>query len=237
MAIGLAAILIITTSAYWQWVSQATSTSYVTAVGEQRVVMLEDQSSVSLNTATSIRVVYSRRSRSVEMLAGEAVFSVVHDEARPFSVRALAGSSTAVGTQYAVRIANPDSIVVSVLEGVVAVKADSTPGPAARVLAGQAVSYEKSGAVSPVRPADLEQIRAWQEQRLVFTDVPLRDAVAEFNRYLRTPVVLAGADIANRRISGVYRIGHEDAFLNALQQLYQVQVIRGEGQILLQPAP
>jgi transmembrane sensor len=234
-----AAGVVLALAAVFAWIRDpVTSTgSYATAIGEQRVVTLEDQSEISLNTATSVRVVYTRKTRKVELLNGEAVFKVTRNTARPFAVHALQGSSTAVGTQYAVQVAGTDSVSVSVLEGLVDVQpVRGRTGTATRLSAGSAMSYSGSGEVSSIRKADMDRIRGWQAQRLVFNDLSLGDALAEFNRYSSRPVVLDSSELSSRRISGVYRIGEEEAFLNALQQLYQLRVTRSDTQILLQPA-
>lgn len=236
IALGATAMaLVLAVIALWPRNPVTSSATYVTAVGEQRVVTLEDKSTVALNTGTTLRVVYRRKSRDVELVNGEAAFTVTPNASRPFAVRALQGSSVAVGTRYSVHIVKPDTVDVSVVEGVVDVKpAGNATAAAQRLTAGRAVSYTGSGAISPVRAADLERIQGWQSQRLVFNDLSLADALAEFNRYRSTPVVLGSARLATRRISGVYRIGEDEAFLNALQQLYQVRVRREGTQIVLE---
>ena len=59
--------------------------TYATAVGEQRSVVLPDQSRIVLNTSTQVHVIYKRGSRRVEIEQGEATFSVAHDASRPAS--------------------------------------------------------------------------------------------------------------------------------------------------------
>ena len=43
--------------------------------------------------------------------------------------------------------------------------------------------------------------------RLEFDNVPLADALAEFNRYSKTPVLAQSAAVSARRISGVFQVG------------------------------
>jgi transmembrane sensor len=233
---GIAMLALTVAIGYWYLQPRLASTSYVTAIGEQRVVTLEDQSSISLNTGTRIRVYYSRHARVVELLTGEAVFTVVPDAQRPFEVKALERATIAVGTKYAVQITGPESVDVTVLEGIVSI-AGSNDSTAARVAAGQAASYTLRGPISAIRPADTLRIQAWQQQQLVFNDVPLAVALAEFNRYVTTPVVAGNAELSTRRIGGVFQVGQQEEFLSSLEDLLQVRATRLDGQILLLPAP
>src|SRR5882672_2915400 len=75
------------------WVFFYTGTQrFETAIGEQRSVVLSDGSLVTLNTSSSIEVRMLRDRRTVQLLAGEALFDVAHDTARPFDV--VAGATT-----------------------------------------------------------------------------------------------------------------------------------------------
>ena len=213
---------------------RAEISEYSTAVGEQRKVTLPDGSVVTLNTATHLRVNFTSGRRHIEMLAGEAYFFVGKDAARPFDVQAYRGLTTATGTQFDVWLAS-DGVSVNVLEGSVTVAGDATEAAGAvRLSSGQTVVYSPAGSVSAVRASDDVRIRAWQAQRVVFSDVSLVDALREYNRYLRVPIVLRSPELATRHVSGVFRIGEEDAFLRALSQTLPLKVSRGETETVLE---
>ena len=213
--------------------NRVTVSEYATATGEQRVVTLADNSTATLNTGTKIRVLYSRAVRRVELLEGEAFFSVSHDSARRFEVRALQGVTIAVGTQFDVEV-DADAAAVSVLEGTVTVSANENIRASEPVSAGQAINYTRDGTVSAIRPADAGRIRGWQAQRIVFSDVALTEALREYNRYIKVPIVLDNPSLATRHINGVFRIGDEDAFLGSLQQALHVKVSKTDTQTVLQ---
>jgi transmembrane sensor len=210
---------------------RASTEDYTTAVGEQRVVTLADQSAVTLNTASSVRVTYSRGLRRVDLVRGEALFAVAKDPARPFEVHALQGVTTAVGTQFDVRLGT-NAATVSVLEGAVTVAAGSGSTP---VAAGEVVDYGSDGQVSAPRPANVTQIRGWLARRIVFSDEPLAQALEDYNRYSTFPIVLADPALGSRHINGVFRIGDEQAFLGALEQGLQLKATRSDTQIVLAP--
>jgi transmembrane sensor len=191
---------------------------YATEVGQQRTVTLADNSTIALNTATQVRVHYSRALRRIEILNGEAVFTVTHDANRPFEVHALRGTTTAVGTEFDVQISG-ETTAVSVLEGTVTVRPTEgrEDGSATQISAGQAVEY-KDGATSAIRAADAGKVRGWLAQRIVFSNVALAAALTDYNRYIKTPIVLGDPNLGAKRINGVFRMGDERAFLDALEQ-------------------
>jgi transmembrane sensor len=204
---------------------------YATGVGEQRTVTLADQSTITLNTDTAVRATYSQGSRRIDLQRGEALFGVTKNAARPFEVHALDGVSVAVGTQYDVRI-DGNRTDVSVLEGTVSVK--SSGADPQSVSAGEAVDYAQGGTVSAPHPADTNQIRGWQSQRIVINDATLADALREYNRYTKLPIVLGSPELGDRRVNGVFHIGDEDAFLGALEQGLHVKISKTATQIVIE---
>ena len=211
-----------------------TTLEYRTGVGEQRTVALSDRSTILLNTATKLRVVYSRSRRLVDLEEGEAIFSVMHGESRPFDVIALDGVTRAVGTQFDVQL-RTGTAEVSVLDGVVTVSSrnESAPASSVPVPAGMAVDYGHDRSTSAPRSADVGRIRGWQAQKIVFNDLTLAAAIEEYNRYAKTPIVLSDADLAARKVHGVFKIGEEDVFVRTLEQVLPLRATRTEREIVL----
>ena len=234
--LGLAASAIAVGTFAWLFLSRPTTAEYSTAVGEQRTVVLADGSSVVLNTDSLMRVELSRDLRHIDLIRGEALFNVSHDPSRPFAVHALQGVTTAVGTQFDVEIIH-DGAAVSVLEGTVTVGGSGTAAstPAVAVSAGSGVGYTQAGAVSDLRPAEVNRIQGWRTQRMVFNDIPLETALAEYNRYTHTPIVLSNPALGSRHINGVFHIGDEAAFLSAMEQGLHLKATRSDAQTVLQP--
>jgi transmembrane sensor len=219
---------------YVQW--PADGELYATAVGEQRSIVLPDQSRIMLNTSTRARVSFSRTLRVIELESGEATFSVVHDPSRPFEVRAAHGTARALGTEFNV-FSSSGGVTVAVLTGSVEVLAPATAGGpmashATVLMGGQEVTYA-GASVSPVRAADAERINAWHSGRIAFENVALQQALDEFNRYSVTPLVFHDPSLAELRISGVFRIDETEAFLRALDTAFGIHAQRGTDAIEL----
>lgn len=102
------------------WYALFSAPTYVTEIGEQRSITLEDGSSVELNSRSRIRVRFTDTERFVDLLEGQALFTVAKNPARPFIVATDDTHVRAVGTQFDVyrKLAGT---VVTVVEGRVAV--------------------------------------------------------------------------------------------------------------------
>lgn len=224
--------------------------SYATGVGEQQVVMLDDGTRVSLNTATRIRVRLGEAQRVVQVFTGEAIFEVARQPGRPFVVQASGNEVEAVGTVFIVRVGSPEafapeSLAVTLIEGKVAVRrADAREGqesfgavtlrPGQRLRLLGAPADAGAAPVASLDAPDLDQITAWKRSEAVFDGTLLRDAVAEMNRYSRTPIVLPGAPwVAELRVSGQYRTGDNRAFARAVAALHGLRVKESEGRLEL----
>lgn len=232
------------------WRGPADGDVYATRIGEQRLVILDDGTRVTLNTDTSVRVEMSRAKRLVKIQTGEALFEVARDGSRPFVVRAADTEVVAVGTAFSVRVAGPkeaDYLDVTLIEGKVSVRAAAedrsvalAPGKEMLMQAGERMRLARSpdrmsGLANPLvdRPR-LEQVLAWQRNEVIFDDVSLPEAVAEMNRYSRTPIVLSGA-LTSLRVSGQYRTGDSTGFARAIAALHGLQARDREGRLELAP--
>ena len=103
------------------------------------------------------------------------------------------------------------------------------------VVAGSGVGYTQEGAVSAIRPAEVNRIQGWRSQRIVFNDMALDTALAEYNRYTHTPIVLSDPALGSRHINGVFHIGDEAAFLSAMEQGLHLKATRSAAQTVLEP--
>jgi transmembrane sensor len=211
------------------WFSRQLAPSYSTGVGEQRSVVLEDGSRVRLNTDSAVRVWYRGDERRVTLRRGEAFFEVAHDASRPFRVRAGAAGVVALGTRFDVR-RETGSVSVVLLQG--SVRVDRNGGDARTLLPNQKLVVTGQG-VSQPRPADAAETSSWTTGRLTFRGAPLRDAVAEVNRYSKRKIVLAVPDsVAAEPVSGVFDVGDTDAVVAALTMFFDLEASPPDGAVI-----
>jgi len=230
------------------------SGNFSTGVGEQRTVVLDDGSRMLLNTDTRLRVSFGARQRTVDVRSGEAIFEVAKDPLRPFVVRASGSEVVALGTTFAVRYgardaSAPRELTVTLIDGQVNVR--PVAGPSADALVPDKIVAMKPGdrlrldrvagstATAPPkldRP-NVDQLTAWKRSEAVFDATALADAVAEMNRYGRTPIVLLdGLVESDLRVSGVYRTGDTVGFASAVAHLHGLNLRFEDGRLELERA-
>ena len=201
--------------------------TYQTAVGQHQEVVLPDGSSVRLDTDTRLAARFGRSERDLTLLRGRVFFSVAHDARRPFIVRAGETRVRAVGTRFSVR-RDPSDVQVVLVQGVVTVSsltANSDQPRAWTLRAGQQLIAD--GAVSGPSAVDVALATGWLQNRLVFRDLPLDDAIAEVNRYTTHQVVLEAPDASGTPVSGVFNTGDPASFAAAAADVCGLEVQAG----------
>jgi len=218
------------------------ATPYYTAAGEQRLVRLADGSIVELGPDSGISVTYSTGERALELLRGQAVFTVAKNPNRPFIVRAGSGSVTAIGTVFNVRRDEGD-VRVRVLEGTVAVRpqaeeaglveGEAPASAVALVTAGSQTFYSDEGAMRAVVAADVYADLAWRTGVLTLVNRELSDVIQEVNRFVQNEVAIGDSAIGDFRFTGTVYPDKIDEWLEGLTQGYPVKVVHVSGRTIL----
>jgi transmembrane sensor len=206
-----------------------------TAPGQRTTVRLSDSSEVTLGPASGLSFVADDGGREVR-LEGMAAFTVVHDTARPFVVRARNSVTTDLGTEFVVRAYATDSVVeVSVTSGEVSLASSSDVSSAVTLRAGDDGLVTARGAARRVARARASASMAWVEGRLVFDDVELGAAAAELGRWFDVDIRVPAATLSRRRVSAIYNNPTLDGVLNALATTVGARYERDGRTITLRP--
>jgi transmembrane sensor len=238
---GLAAAAVLVSLATWACFGIFGHT-YATAVGGQRNFELGDGSMIYMSARSKVKVDVSRSARDVYLLAGEVIFRVKHEAARPFRVHVDGAFIQAVGTQFDVhRLADQTS--VAVIEGKVKISAQETEGTAAgteqnpgtvTLVAGEASSIISSGRITQPAPVDIAEATAWQQRRLVFRKQTLANMALEFNRYNREiQIRVEGDTLRARRFNGVFDADDPDSLVRFLESSEEVAVERHGSDVVI----
>lgn len=231
--LGIAAgILLVAVGGLFVWMNQPDI--YTTRAGERRVVTLADGSQVALDSRSEVRVQYSAQARELTLTKGQARFDVAHDIERPFSVTAEGHKVIATGTSFNVDLFGP-SLLVTLIEGRVVVS--STPSlieltkvdtPVARITldAGEQVVFSPKAPPSVAR-VNLGQATAWENGEVVSENDPLTSVVARVNRYAQHAVIIGDTQTGELRISGVFRTGDIEGFVNTIEEYLPVRAQKG----------
>ena len=209
--------------------------TYTTPVGGHRVVALADGSQIELNTDTAVRVDAAGSTRRVELVHGEAYFSVKHDSGRPFMVDAGDQRLVDLGTKFLVR-RTPKEIRIGLFEGSVRLE---TPGllsssPVAVLTTGD-VAVATPGKVLITRDAtrQLNADAGWRSGRLIFDHATLADAAAEFNRYNEVKLVIADAHVGAMKFSSAFPTNGVEAFVRVAQKSFGLHAERRNDEIII----
>jgi transmembrane sensor len=192
---------------------------FETALGEQRSVTLEDGSLVTLNTTSAVEVDFEKAHRQITLLAGEALFRVAHDPARPFDVTAGNVTVRAVGTQFSVDRHSRATRVI-VLEGRVEVAAGSARVPLG---AGELATVGPDG-TPQVSSVNAVAATAWTRRQLIFENQSLGEIAAELNRYNRRIIDIQSESLRDEQVTGVFQSNDPESFLAFIARIPGVAI-------------
>lgn len=247
---GLAAALAIAAVQWWPRpaavVPAPEQPVYATTAGGYQRVTLEDGSVLELNANSLARVNYQPGERRVQLVRGEAHFTVAKNKARPFIVGAGPVAVRAVGTAFNVRLAE-DNVEVLVTEGRVKVENRAASAELPELGVGDRLVVSTQG-TPDARPARVEPLSreavqaslAWQGPRLRFVETPLASVVTQFNQHNRIQVELGDASLAAVPVDGSFPAENVEAFIRLLESnpSSSIQVERrGGDRIILHRVP
>ena len=214
---------------------------FVTVHAEQGSWLLPDGTSMSLNSDSAVTVRYNAHERVIEVERGQALFHVAHERARRFRVIAGEAGVIAVGTEFDV-FRKSGSTQVTVVEGKVAVFSGEAPEmTTSAVLPPQTLSVGAGEQIQvvdhspPVRASavNVRQAVAWVQRQVAFTERPLGEVAAEFNRYGAVPIIVQSERLRELPISGIFNAYDTDSFVAFIGRLDGVEIDRTPQRILV----
>lgn len=219
--------------AWTYWRQPVFSESYETARGEQTEISLPDGSNVHLDTASRVEVALYRGHRDVRLPAGQIRLEVKGDRGRPFDVLAGPLRITVVGTRFAVRytpgMPGQEGVRVAVEEGRVRVRRNDWfgfGGDTVELTPGQQIASDADGRLGAVVAVPPTGISPWSASRVSFDNATLAQALAEFERYGDTHLVLRDPPVAALRLTGTFDPRHPENFARVLPQALPVRLAK-----------
>ncbi len=203
--------------------------SVETGAGERRTVALADGSRIDLNgdTRITLRKAYPRKAL---LDRGEALFTVVHNEAEPFVVEVGGATVRDAGTVFNI-VRDRGTTEVGVSEGLVIFnpakqRVTLRPGMALRAVDG------KRKAETFAIPVDA--VGSWKRGQLSYNGVAMDRIAADLSRSLGQKVT-ASAEVRTVRFTGTINLQKDaSAFFEESAPVLGVEVKRtGEGWILV----
>ncbi len=215
---------------------------HATRIAETDEVRLPDGSAAALAPKTKVKVAFSKTERRVYLDSGEAFFDVRKEDARAFFVSSGDAEIRVTGTKFNVR-QGPAGVTVSVEEGHVEVRRraanirDELSDAAERLSAGEEIAAPIGAAgLTPVTAAPPASIGSWRAGRLVYRGAPLREFIADANRYSGKPVIVADDSLLDLPLVASLRTDQIDAMIDGLPDILPLDVDRSRrDRIVLRP--
>lgn len=235
-AAGIAAAVIVPVALFF---AQREIRSISTGLGEQRILVLSDGSRITMDANSRLDVNFDRELRRLTLVKGRVHFDVAKDAARPFRVRALENTVTAIGTAFTVEV-RKQIVSVTLFEGRIAVAntrtgaiKDSELLP--EVKPGEQVVINDNRPVpAQYSPVDEHRALAWRDSQLFFDEEPLSSVADRMNDYSKLKISVTG-NANDIHISGMFIAGQTNTFVSAVQKFYPVSVMRTSDGITIQP--
>lgn len=225
---ALAASIVAAAVLAFQLVPLDTSYAIETAAGETRTIALEDGGKIALNGST--RLLLDREDpRAAELVAGEALFTIVHDASDPFVLTVGEDRLVDVGTVFNVT-SEKAWLRVGVSEGAVRFEGGRD---GVLLKPGDVLVVDTSGA--RVTNRSVASIGSWTDGALVYEGAPLAEVAADLSRATGVPIAVS-ADLRARSFSGVIQTtGDASAIAARAAALLEVSIAKTQDGWTLEP--
>jgi transmembrane sensor len=215
---------------------------------------LPDGTVVELKPGAEVVTNFDGPLRRVVLRRGEALFQVASDPHRTFVVAAGDVEVRAVGTAFAVQMAE-SGVEVVVTEGSVSVeKAGAPTGPdvagepepiaplfSTLVAAGERMSVDRAGDAAGPQPVaitsdEIADRLSWRATRIDFSNTPLAEVVGLMNRHSTLQLIVDDPALAGVRVNGLFRADNTETLVRLLEASFGVKTERFGNNILLRRA-
>lgn len=202
-----------------------------TGVGVRDSLTLPDGTRIILGPLSSVTIAhgYGDSGREVEV-TGDAWFDVVHDDSKPFTVRAGEATIVDIGTKFMVRSdagEARDVVSVSVTEGSVSMRpANDSDSDGVILNAGDNAILGTDGLVV-TRPGTVdEDDLAWMTGRLVFRETPVSEVVSSVRRWYGLHLEVGDESLMSRPITATFENETPERVLDVLRLVLGADIQR-----------
>jgi len=211
--------------------------TYSTEYGMTKNILLDDGSEVTLNANSTIKVPKNLAHADVRevWLDGEAFFSIAK---RPNHVRFAVHTDDlnveVLGTRFNVNSRRGRTEVI-LSEGSVKLTRDWVGNGNSELLMkpGDYVSVSKSDTALVRRVVVPEKFTAWQSNKLVFDETPLRIVAQKIEDYYGVKVEIEDMEIADRLLTGTLPNNDLGIVLRSLSASHNLNIQREDHRILI----
>lgn len=193
---------------------------YATKAGEQKTIILNDGSEITLSAASRITYPkkFSTTCREINLTEGEAFFKIAHDKNRPFTVR-LPGSlyTRVLGTSFKIRAFKAlAELKISVNTGKVAV--GNKNQLFGTLIKGQQITYNKIHQSAIIAPTPIV------DAKIVFEKTDLSEVIQQLEYLYSIKIELASAKMVHLGCTATFHtLQSPDQILDIICSLHNLK--------------
>jgi len=186
---------------------------FIVSAGSKRVIAVGTKFSVE-READGVRVVVSEGTVRIE------------DATAPSHANSVRSAGTGANKEGTARLAQGESQATG---------GESLGGEGVMLSAGSVARAQGDSVLVQEKPLPevIDDYLSWRTGYLVFHDVPLAEAVAEFNRYNTRKIEIDDAAVASIKVSGKFRSTNFEAFVRLLEDGFAIRAHTTDDQIIL----
>lgn len=209
---------------------QSFAQTIVTKAGQHRTYRFPDGSAAMLAPNTTLQYTTNPDHKVREVVIdGEALFTVVPDDSRPFIVKAATATIRVLGTTFTVRrYASDTTTTVVVAQGKVGIASDVLAG-------GESARIGSNNQIQIDRSVDIGNALAWTTGKLTFKNAPLHAVIAEFQRWYDIKITVANPKLFNRTITMTFLTDSPEKAVDGLATILRANVSRDGNHVILTP--
>ncbi len=221
----------------WLFRSMIIYQTHTTAFGQTKSFLLSDNTKVTLNANSSLRVPrfgFGSKTREV-LLTGEANFAVTHTpHHQKFIVRTDKGFEVVVlGTEFTVYsrqqrakvVLNKGKVQLRYREGKIRKQVMMKPGDLITLDPGNHLNREVT--------KQPEKYAAWKDHRFVFDDTSLEEFAKIMDENYGIQVIIKDEALAKRTLVGSFRAENADELLDIISEIFTIKIVRTGDTVIL----
>lgn len=204
----------------------------ITANNEKQKVVLPDGSIAWLNKNSVISFSNNQDKERNVILNGEAFFEVAKNPEKPFIITSKNAVTQVLGTSFnLIAFDTAQTVKLSVATGKVSFKSTKT-NLLQIVTANEAALIDSNGTNNKLSQFDINEI-AWKENKLIFNDVPLTEAIKSIEHYYGVSISVDNPLLNNCHVTCEFTNANLTQVLDDLSKILSISYSKNNNDIAL----
>jgi len=204
--------------------------TYIASQKVQNKITLPDNSVISLDANTQIKVKFYDDRREIFLTQGKAFFDVFPNKKRPFIVNTDNTTIKVLGTKF--EVVNNKKFELNVKEGRVSIS-NKKDKLLAFVTKNQSLKLNKYYQIDSIIEKNSQDMALWSEGKFEFRQTSIKDVLKTFRKYININVKIIDKNIEDLKISGNFTSEEFDKIIANLPLIHPVIIEKEDNQIII----